>query len=87
MSAKVKKSKSDAAVETLAFETALEELETIVAQLEAGDLPLEAALSLFERGQALAGRCGQLLEAAELKVQVLRPAAGGAALEPFEAED
>ncbi|MFW5713823.1 MAG: exodeoxyribonuclease VII small subunit [Brevefilum sp.] len=34
-------------------------------------MPLEKALQRFERGQALAKRCGQLLEEAELKVQQL----------------
>ena len=52
--------------------------------LEAGELPLEEALTLFERGQALAARCGQLLDQAELKVKQLT--AEGGALEDFEPE-
>ena len=40
-------------------------------QLEAGDLPLERSLALFERGQALAGRCAELLDTAELRVKTL----------------
>jgi exodeoxyribonuclease VII small subunit len=89
MGAKSKKLKSAAGgeVETLPFEAALAELESIVEQLEAGQLPLEEALALFERGQALAARCGRLLDGADLKVQALVQQAGGPALEPFEAEE
>lgn len=88
MGAKSKKVRPAAGgeVEALAFEAALAELEQIVEQLEAGDLPLEAALAVFERGQALAARCGRLLDGAELKVQALVQQAGGPALEPFEAD-
>jgi exodeoxyribonuclease VII small subunit len=39
--------------------------------LESDEHPLEEALSLFERGQALANHCADLLDKAELKVQVL----------------
>jgi exodeoxyribonuclease VII small subunit len=74
-------------VAALSFEAALAELERIVEQLEAGQLPLEAALALFERGQALAARCGSLLDGAELKVQALVQRADGPALEPFEADE
>ena len=58
-------------VEELSYEDALAELEQIVATLEEEQNPLEEAMKLFERGQALATRCGALLEAAELKVQKL----------------
>ena len=62
-------SKKEKAVEDLAYEEALAELEEIVAALEEGQGQLEDAIRLFERGQALAARCGVLLEAAELKVK------------------
>lgn len=78
------KPKPEKDLDALPFETAFAELEGLVAQLEAGDLPLEDALALFERGQALAARCGQLLDHAELKVKQLT--ADGAALEAFEPE-
>ena len=61
----------DSEVEKLNFEEALTKLEEIVARLEAGELTLEESLTLFERGQVLAGRCAELLEAAELKVELL----------------
>lgn len=62
---------SDIPVESLTFEQAFNELESIVTTLETGKHPLEDAMSLFERGQALARYCTRLLEEAELKVQQL----------------
>ncbi len=53
------------------FEIAYRELENIVAQLEQGDLPLERALELHERGQQLAALCLSQLEQAELRVRKL----------------
>lgn len=58
-------------IDQLTYEAALAELEGIAAALEAGDHPLETALALFARGQALAQRCASLLDRAELKVQQL----------------
>lgn len=58
-------------VEELTFEEALAELETIVAQLETGQLALEATLALFERGQQLAARCNTQLEQASLRIEQL----------------
>ncbi|MBW8749503.1 MAG: exodeoxyribonuclease VII small subunit, partial [Acidobacteria bacterium] len=46
-------------------------LETVVEQLERGDLPLEDSVKLFEQGMALSAACKQDLEAAEGKLQVL----------------
>lgn len=62
-------SKKEKPVEELTYEEALAELEEIVALLEGEQGQLEEAIRLFERGQALATRCGVLLEAAELKVK------------------
>jgi len=61
------------AVSQLSYEDAFQELDAIVIQLEGGELPLEDALKLFERGQKLASRCNQLLEKAELKLRKLMP--------------
>jgi len=61
--------KAEKSVEDLSYEEALAELESIVSALEDGQSQLEEAIKLFERGQALAARCGVLLEAAELKVK------------------
>ena len=67
----------------LAFEGALDELESLVARLEAGDLALEQALATFERGVALSRRCAELLERAEQRIDELVRASGGAAVRPF----
>lgn len=53
------------------FEDALRELEATVSRLEAGDLDLEEALALFERGQSLAVYCNTKLEQAGLRVEQL----------------
>ncbi len=62
----------------LTYEQALQELEAVVRQLEAGDRSLEDALGLFERGQQMAARCSELLGAAELKLKLLTGEGGGA---------
>jgi exodeoxyribonuclease VII small subunit len=53
------------------LEKALAELEEIVAQLEAGDLPLEKSLKQFERGVRLSRECQAALKDTEQKVQML----------------
>ena len=66
---KTSNKKTEKNVEDLSYEEALTELEQIVSALENEQSQLEDAIRLFERGQALAARCGVLLEAAELKVK------------------
>lgn len=66
------------AIETLTFDAALAELQRTVAELEAGGQPLEAALTLYERGVALQAHCERLIADAELRVQQLVARAGGA---------
>jgi exodeoxyribonuclease VII small subunit len=53
------------------FESALKELEEIVAAMERGDLPLEKSLQLFERGTLLSQQCQAALSAAELRIKTL----------------
>lgn len=55
------------------YEEAFQELKELVSKLESNELPLEHGLSLFERGRALAARCSELLEEAELKLKQLAP--------------
>ncbi|OGO73259.1 MAG: exodeoxyribonuclease VII small subunit [Chloroflexi bacterium RBG_19FT_COMBO_56_12] len=62
---------SQTPLDQLSYEQAFSELEAIVAAMEADERPLEEALALFERGQALARHCAELLDQAELKVQQL----------------
>jgi exodeoxyribonuclease VII small subunit len=53
------------------FESAFAELEEVVCQLEEGELSLEEAISLYERGQALSRFCQDRLDRAELRVTQL----------------
>lgn len=55
----------------MTFEEALRELEATIHRLEEGDLTLEEAISLYERGMRLAQRCNEVLNTAELQVQQL----------------
>ena len=53
------------------FEAALAELESIVATMESGQLPLEESLAAYRRGALLLQYCQQTLKEAEQQVQVL----------------
>ncbi|WP_298500019.1 exodeoxyribonuclease VII small subunit [uncultured Maritimibacter sp.] len=55
-------------VEEMSFEEAMRELETVVSQLERGDVALEDSIRLYERGAALKARCEVKLKEAEEKV-------------------
>jgi exodeoxyribonuclease VII small subunit len=69
------------------FEESLKKLETIVDQLEKGDLALEQSLKLFEEGVSLSAACKQELDAAEGKVQMLvKQRDGSLKPEPFLTE-
>ncbi len=78
--------KPAANITDLPFERALEELEEIVARLEAGDVPLEQSIAIYERGAALKARCDALLKRAEARVEKIRTDAEGAAVgtEPLD---
>ena len=65
----------------LTFDAALVELERTVAELEAGGLPLERTIALYERGVALEQHCERLLADAELRVKRLVEGARGALAE------
>ena len=58
-------------VETLSYEQAMAEMEEIIQKMESDQLSLDEALAFFERGQALAKCCADLLNQAELKVRQL----------------
>jgi len=53
------------------FETALAELESLVTQMETGDLTLEHSLAAFERGVRLTRQCQAALRSAELRIRQL----------------
>ncbi len=55
----------------LKFEDALARLETIVTELEKGDLPLNDSLKMFEEGIKLSKTCLKMLDDAERKVEIM----------------
>jgi exodeoxyribonuclease VII small subunit len=61
---------------TIDFETSLKELEQVVSELD-GEIKLERALSLFERGMELSTQLESFLKVAEQKVEILRRQADG----------
>ena len=68
------------------FEASLDALEKVVKELEAGDLPLERSLELFEKGMALSEICRKQLENAETRVEMLIRKEGKLQPEPFRPE-
>ena len=70
------------------LEKALADLESLVDELESGDLPLEKAMKKFEEGIKLTRSCQVALKEAEQKVEILLKSAGGEeSLKEFDAED
>ena len=64
-------------VDQMSFEEAIKALETVVGQLERGDVPLEESIALYERGAALKARCEAKLKEAEEKVAKITLGEGG----------
>jgi exodeoxyribonuclease VII small subunit len=70
------------------FEESLKKLESIVDQLEKGELTLEDSLKLFEEGVGLSAACKKELDEAEGKVQILiKQRDGSLKTEPFLSDD
>ncbi|HEX3291519.1 MAG TPA: exodeoxyribonuclease VII small subunit [Gaiella sp.] len=59
------------------FEELQRELDDLVARLERGDVPLDEALALWQRGEALYRACAERLDRAELEIEELRLGAAG----------
>jgi len=76
-----------AAFADLSFEDALKQLETIVRQLESGDVPLDQSIALYAKGDALKRQCEARLKAAQARIEKISIGADGAAkgTEPFTA--
>lgn len=73
--------------EEIKFEKAMEKLEEIVEELEAGDLSLEDALKRYEEGVKLSVICQKRLTQAEKKVEMLvRSQDGKFSKEPFDVD-
>ncbi len=68
---------SDTPVDEMTFEAAMKELESVVTQLERGDVALEESITLYERGAALKARCEKKLSEAEEKVAAITLDADG----------
>lgn len=72
-------------VAELSFEEALRELETVVGQLEHGDVALDRSIELYERGAALKAHCESRLAAAQAKIEQIALAEGQpAGTKPFD---
>jgi exodeoxyribonuclease VII small subunit len=72
-------------IESLSFEAALQELETIVARLEQGEVDLEESIHLYERGQALKVHCERKLKSAESRLEkIVTGAKGAERVEPLD---
>lgn len=69
---------TDTPVSEMTFEDAMRELESVVDQLERGDVALDASIALYERGAALKKRCEEELKRAEEKVAAITLDADGA---------
>ncbi len=74
-------------IANLPFEDAMRQLEEIVRKLESGALTLEDSIAAYERGEALKGRCDQLLAAAEARLEKITLGADGkpTGVEPLDA--
>jgi exodeoxyribonuclease VII small subunit len=68
----------------LSFEAGLQQLESIVKEMENGDLPLERAIELFEKGMKLSESCRKQIEAAETRIEILIRRAGEVQPMPFQ---
>ena len=74
-------------VETLGFEDALVELDSIVKRLESGKAPLEESIADYERGVKLKLHCEKKLKEAQLKIEKITLASDGSVTTaPFDAQ-
>lgn len=75
-------------IASLSFEDALRALEDVVRKLESGEVPLDATITLYERGEALRKHCQTRLDAAQARIEkiVAGPDGQAAAVQPFDPE-
>ena len=74
-------------MEDLTFEQAMKRLEEIVSRLEAGDVPLDQSMTLFEEGTKLSAYLSKLLDTAEQKVTMIAGQDGTETEVPFDIEE
>lgn len=80
---------TDKSIESMSFEDALSELETIVRNMESGNTKLDESIASYERGVKLKNHCEKRLSDARLKIEKITLDKDGAptGLEPFDAEE
>ncbi|MBR2137116.1 MAG: exodeoxyribonuclease VII small subunit [Alphaproteobacteria bacterium] len=72
----------------LSFEDALNQLETIVRELESGKIKLDDAVEIYEKATALKKFCEQKLKDAQLKIEKINVSAtGDVSAEPFNVSE
>lgn len=73
-------------IQSLSFEKALAELESIVDRLEQGKVDLEQSIEIYARGEALKTHCESLLKLAEARIEkiTLRPDGTPSGTEPLD---
>jgi exodeoxyribonuclease VII small subunit len=69
------------------FEEEMQELQLIVDRLETGEVPLEEAIQLFQKGMNISRSCHQKLEKVEKEVHLLLEEEGEVVNKPFELEE
>jgi exodeoxyribonuclease VII small subunit len=69
---------TDKPVTDMSFEDAMAALESVVTQLERGEVALDQSIALYERGALLKAHCAAKLAKAEEKVELIRAAEGRA---------
>lgn len=77
---------SDGGPDNLRFEQALERLETIVDEMENGELDLETMISRFEEGRRHLKSCAAKLDEVERRIEMLVKKDDAVTLEPFDTE-
>ena len=68
------------------FEESMKKLETIVTELENGNLNLDESVKKFEEGMKIAKQCNNILEDAEKKITIILEEDGELKEEKFETE-
>lgn len=69
------------------FEDALEKLENIVREMEAGDMPLDSALKSFEEGIRLIRFCSAKLDETQRRVEQLLEKDNSLQIKTFQEEE
>ena len=79
------KRESEAQEGRLGFEAALKRLETLVGQMESGELGLDDLVAAFEEGQKMVKQCSDKLNAVERRIEILvKDETGAVTARPFE---